>query len=215
MSQTPSNRAKHWARDHTIEIISAIMLSIATIGSAWSAYQATRWSGVQAIRFSQAAASRAEAGRQTDIGLRKIGIDVGLFVQYAAARSQDNQLLTDFLFERFSPRLSRATRAWLDTKPLKNPDAPRSPFDMKEYVIVEIEKAERILAKAEQNTELAKIANQNGDNYVLLTVLFASVLFFAGVGTKFTSFTIRVVLLSLGCLLLTSAIVILWQFPVH
>jgi hypothetical protein len=202
-------------REHTLEIISAVMLSIATVGSAWSAYQATRWSGVQAIHFSQASTARDRAGMLTNIGSRKIAVDVGLFTQYAEARSENNQTLTDFLFERFPPRLATATEAWLETRPLQNPDAPPSPFDMTEYRIDEMAEARGLIDSASVEAEAARNANQTGDNYVLLTVLFASVLFFSGVGPKFTSFTIRVIMLSFGGLILVSAIAILLRFPIH
>ena len=39
-------------------------------------------------------------------------------------------------------------------------------------------------------------ANDTGDNYVLATIFFAAVLFFAGIATKFTSD--RIVALTLG-----------------
>jgi hypothetical protein len=50
-------------RDRRVELIAAIMLSIATIVTAWSAYQATRWSGDQAENYTQASATRTESVR--------------------------------------------------------------------------------------------------------------------------------------------------------
>ena len=46
--------------DRLVEVISAAVLALATIASAWSAYQATRWGGVQAAAFAEAGALRAE-----------------------------------------------------------------------------------------------------------------------------------------------------------
>ena len=39
-------------RTDWIELAATILLSLATIAAAWSAYQATRWGGVQANSFS-------------------------------------------------------------------------------------------------------------------------------------------------------------------
>ena len=50
-------------RDRRVELIAAIMLSIATVVTAWSAYQATRWSGDQAEDYTSASATRTESVR--------------------------------------------------------------------------------------------------------------------------------------------------------
>lgn len=203
------------SKDHALEIISAVLLSLATLTSAWSAYQATRWSGVQATEFSKASSLRVESGKKNTVAGRKISIQAGLFVQYAAAKSQNNDKLADFLIERFPPELKRATLTWLKTNPLDNPDAPPSPFDMPEYQLKEIQESEELTSEANQSFEKAKVANQNGDNYVLLTVLFASVLFFSGVAPKFHAFSLRVAMLSLGGVVFVAAAIILSTFPVH
>ena len=55
--------------------------------------------------------------------------------------------------------------------------------------------AEQLRGRAEELAAEARAANQNGDNYLLSTVLFASVLFFAGVTTKVLSERNRLILL--------------------
>ncbi|NLW32812.1 MAG: hypothetical protein GXY77_15305 [Fibrobacter sp.] len=209
------DETKGMPREHVLEIISAVLLSLATVASAWSAYQATRWSGVQAIKFSEASAIRTEATRKTNIAAQLVGVDVGMFVQYATAITQNNKMLADFLFQRFRPEFKKAVEKWLNTKPLKNSNAPASPFKMKEYSIKEMQESQKLISKAQQSFEKAKNANQTGDNYVLLTVLFASVLFFAGVGTKFQLFKLKVIMLSFGLIIFTIALMVLFSFPVH
>jgi len=192
-----------------------MLLALATTASAWSAYQATRWSGLQTIHFSEATAARLEATRASNTAGQKFSIDVGLFVQYAEAVSENNQKQSDFLYQRFPSRLKTAVDEWRKTEPLTNPDAPGSPFEMEVYKVDEQEKAREYIDLAEQKFEEAKDDNQNGDNYVLLTVLFASVLFFAGISTKFETFRIKVamVILSAGVFVIT--LLQLVQYPVH
>jgi hypothetical protein len=202
-------------RSHALEIIAALLLSVATIASAWSAYQATRWSGVQAIAFSQAAAARTESVRESDTASTLTAIDVGLFVQYVAAVSQRNTQLADFFEARFRPDFRRAFDAWLATKPLTTPGAPSSPFQMKEYVLPQAVEAARLQNVAEERTKVAAAANQRSDNYILTTVLFASVLFFAGVGTKFQSLGIRTITLLIGILVFVIGLGIVATFPVY
>lgn len=46
-----------------LEIAAAVLLALATIASAWSAYQASRWNGEQALGYSRAGADRVESSR--------------------------------------------------------------------------------------------------------------------------------------------------------
>jgi hypothetical protein len=52
------------SRERVFEIVAALLMSIATLGIAWSGYQAARWSGVQSERYTEASAARSLANRQ-------------------------------------------------------------------------------------------------------------------------------------------------------
>ncbi len=201
-------------RERIVEIISAILLALATLGSAWSAYQATRWSGVQATSFSEASASRAESTRASTAAGQLITIDVTLFANWAAARATDNDALAEFWEERFRTEFKPAFRAWLASEPLTNPDATGTPFEQEQYEVAQIDEAEELQQAADQRAADARAANQRGDNYILTTVLFASVLFFAGMSTKFTSNRLRLGALGLGGLLILTGVLVLALQPV-
>lgn len=49
--------------DRVLEIIAAALMALATVCSAWSAYQATTWNGVQTFRLNEANAGRVLANR--------------------------------------------------------------------------------------------------------------------------------------------------------
>ena len=66
---------------------------------------------------------------------------------------------------------------------------------------------ERLSAQARENV-------QRATNYVLGVVLFASVLFFAGISTKLSTPLLRRVLLGFGVALFLGAVVWLATFPV-
>ena len=103
--------------------------------------------------------------------------------------------------------------AWLATKPLSNPDAPSSPFAMPEYKLAKTGQANDLLASAEGRTNLALQANQNSDDYVLLTVLFASTLLFAGLASKFTARAVQTAMSGVALVLLCAGIGFLAAFP--
>ncbi len=98
---------------------------------------------------------------------------------------------------------------------MENPEAQSSPFDLHEYHIPEQEEAEAMLDRAGREAESAKAPNQTGDNYVLLTELFSSVLFFSGLGAKFVSAALRITMLSFGGILLLAGTIVLMHFPVY
>lgn len=201
--------------DRWVEVLAAAVLALATISSAWSAYQATRWGGVQAAAFAEASATRAESVRASDLADADLTIDTEYFVLWLDGASRNDTQLTAFVEERMRPELSFAFEAWIETDPLNNSDAPHTPFDMDEYELAAAEEAIRLRTEAEQAAVVATDANQTADNYVLTTVLFAAVLFFAGIGTKFQSRWLKAALLALGFLAFMSGAALLLTFPIQ
>ena len=57
-------------RERILEILSALLLSLATVGIAWSGYQAARWSGLQAEAYTQASTARSLANQNSTIAAR-------------------------------------------------------------------------------------------------------------------------------------------------
>ena len=99
--------------------------------------------------------------------------------------------LADFYFQRFRPEFKPAVEAWAALRPLKNADAPPTPFAMPEYKLAKSEEADKLLAEAEASSADARESNQRSDNYVLAVVLFAASLFFAGISTKLVLAALR------------------------
>ena len=203
-------------RAEWIEILSAAILALATIATAWCAYQSARWSGVMTINFAKSNTARTQSSKAQTAGGQLIQVDVGLFMEYVNAVVNDEVELAEFVRDKwFSDELQAATEAWLATKPLENPDAPKSPFAMEEYTSTGIELSQSYDALADSYREDALDSNQRSDNYVLLAVLFATVLFFAGICTKFKQRWLRITFLALAVVILCVGSGILFTFPVY
>jgi len=198
-----------------LEIAATVLISLATIVSAWTTYQSVRWSGVQANSYATAISLRTESVRYANQANFLNSIDVSMFMNYFAARSQGNASLTQFLEQRFRPEFQPAMAAWLATRPFTNPDAPTSPFEMPQYRINDRQTSLRLNAAAEQLQQRAQAANQTADNYTLMTVLFASVSFLAGVGSQFRKHISRLIFLIAAALVLAGAIAVILTFPVE
>ena len=168
-------------RKRWVEITCAIVLALATMASAWCAYQSTLWGGVQTFRLAAAAKSAREAAKLEVETLDTRMFDKLLFVHYVEHRGAGNKQLEEFLAKRFRPEMDVAVKAWLATDPFNDPGAPRSPLQMPQYVQSELREAQRLHDESAAMYEAAERSNHLSDTYVLLTVLFAAVLFFGGI----------------------------------
>lgn len=198
-----------------VEVLAAVLLALATIASAWSAYQASRWSSQEALRFNEATAVRVQGEEIESLADAELDIDVEMFMDYLAVlRVGDAEGARYFETDLFRDEMQAAVEAWKATDPLNNPDAPAVPFEMEEYRNANREKSQELEREAQGKVEEAKNAIRNSDFYILLTVLFASVLFFAGICTKFKVPGVRVAVLMIGTFFFLGSLIVLLTQPV-
>jgi hypothetical protein len=100
------------------------------------------------------------------------------------------------------------------TRPSTNPDAPPTPFAMPQYQLASRQEAERLDAAAAASSAEVLRDLQTASNYVLTVVLYAVVLFFAGMSTKIAGRRLRWILIGIGCLVFVLAIAWIATFPV-
>jgi hypothetical protein len=197
-----------------LELVATVMLSIATVATAWSGYQASRWNGEQAAAFSRASALRIESTKAAGLADAQTQIDVATYIQWVDAYALERTELTDFYYERFRDEFKPAMDAWIAARPLRNPDAPLTPFVMPEYQVQARAESEQLEAEAESFSAMARTNIQRATNYVLGVVLFASVLFFAGMSTKLQSPRLRRFLLGFGVVIFVGTVAWMATFPI-
>ena len=202
------------AGHNRLELIATVLLSVATVATAWSGYQSTRWNAEQAKAGARANALRIESTKASDLANTETEIDVATFTQWANAYAQKQTMLADFYFKRFRKEFKPAVDAWIATKPLKNPDAPLTPFVMPQYKLAARVESEQLATDANVFAAHALQDIQRSTNYVLCVVLFASALFFAGVSTKLTAPSFRIALLAIGCIIFLGTAVWIATSPV-
>jgi len=181
-----------------MELLSVMLLALIIVFTAWSAYQSTLWGGIQTFKLVDVNAANRQAAELNLQQGQYTMIDVMMFTEYVNAVNNDDQKLSDFYFERFRPDFKPAVQAWLDTNPFDNQNAPPHPFVMKEYKRTFAEQAEQKLKIAESKMDEAQQANQNSDNYVLFTVIYASILFLGSIATKFSSVRLNQICFIIG-----------------
>jgi len=200
--------------DNKVEIIAAILLALATICSAWCVYEATRWNGVQSVEQATSNALRSESVRQTNIALTLAQVDVELFTDWVTAVANNETQLAEFTRDRFRPEFVPAFEAWLAQVP-SGEIPPGTPFTLPEYQLATQVESERLLDQALNATQASREANQIGDNFILTTVLFASVLFLAGIQSKLKSTRTRLGLLIVAVGIFIVGFIILLSLPVN
>jgi len=197
------------------EVIATVILAFATLATAWSGYQSARWGGAQSLKYSQAGALRTESTRASTKAGQIVQIDIGLFTNWINAFAVDNQELAGFYENRFRPEFDVAFETWLATDPRNNPDAPKSPFSMPEYTVSLSQEADRLEQEASKTFDEGSEANEISDNYILNTVVLASVLFLAGMQSRIKSVPARMLIVILGLFILTYGLVNIATYPIQ
>ncbi|MDN5766567.1 MAG: hypothetical protein L0H96_12355 [Humibacillus sp.] len=197
----------------TREMITVVLLAVTAVLTAWSGFESSKWGGEMSIAFSQASSKRIEAARETGVANSARSIDLQIFGIYLQALSTKNTELETFARDRFTDRFNVAFTQWEATKPLKNPQAAKSPFALDSYVPPGTLEAAAADKMADEKFQQALDFNQRGDNYTLLTVLFALVLFFGAFANRFRSHRPSWLLLGGAGVLLVVGLGLLLSFP--
>ena len=170
---------KRWS-----ELGAVVLLSLATLATAWSGYQAALWSGEQSQRNAQASALRIQANQQSILGGQiQIGDIVLVNGWFNAIESGNPQLAADYQ-RRFRSAFRPIFNAWLAEHPLSNRRAPPGPTYIPQYHPAPFTASAALDARADQLFLEGTQAKTSNDRYILSTVFFAAVLFLAAVSLR-------------------------------
>ena len=161
------------------------------------------------IAFSQASSARIEAARQDGIANAARQADLTIWGVYVQARAQGDTALAAYVERRFTPHFQVAYKAWIAQR-----EPTIGPFKMKEYVPPGTTEAAATDQRADTRFADALRFNQRADNYTILTVLFALVLFFAAASTRLGRLRAQWIVLGVAIVFLVAAMVILATFPI-
>ena len=115
MSNTGGAERSRQSNNRLSEMLAVLLLGIATIGTAWCGYEASRWNQDQGDLAREASDLRVEGNRQFGLATQSIVYDVNLVAQYAKAVVDGDTKLQEFfkttLFRpAFLPVLERWTK---------------------------------------------------------------------------------------------------------
>ena len=200
--------------EYWLDIASAILLSVAALASSWAGYQSKRWSGVQSSSYNASATLWVQSFRAATFAYLYRSVDLELFIEWLNAYEDGDKKRAIFFEQRFRPEFRPAFEAWLASRPWENAAAPSSPFVLPEYRPELSDRAIELEQDAEAASDRARAANEQGDEYVLTTVVFSAALFFTGIAAHFSKFRVRVALLSIAGLMVLVGLLQLATYPV-
>jgi hypothetical protein len=200
-------------RDRWLELGAVILLSLATLATAWSGYQAALWSGVQSQRYSQASALRVRADEDTVTGGQIHLGDLMLVNGWFNAIESGNRKLAADYRRRFPPAFRPIFAAWLALHPLTNRRAPPGPTYMPQYRPAPFVAAAAASARADRRFTAGTEAKTNDDDHILATVFFAAVLFLAAVSLRLQWIPLRIAVLAFGSVVFLGALTYVLTLP--
>jgi hypothetical protein len=201
-------------RERILEFAAVLLLSLTALATAWSGYQAAHWSGEQSKAYAQASADRIKAQHlSTHAGQVRIS-DLLYFNNWLNARFNGQRGLAQIYEHRFRPGFTPVFRAWLAQRPFTNPDAVSGPLYMPQYHLEGLGLAAEEDHKADDHFDEGTEAKSYDDDYILSTVFFAAVLFFAGISLRLEWLRLRIAVIILASIMLISGLVFVATLPV-
>ena len=200
MNDAPYSEAVSLPR--ALEVLALILLSLGTVGSAWSVYQAVRWNHIEASQTAAATAARIASGNATTIATATVVYDASLLAQTAAAIAEGQTDLqrfyrTTLARPAFLTLLDEAM-AQAGGDPTALPNLSASP----RYLADLLDEPQQLDAAAAQYTDASTRAGGHADAYTLVAVLLAIALFFGGAASNFRWLPLRGGLLAIALLVL-------------
>lgn len=178
----------------------------------WASFESSQWGGKAADLVSQSNALRADASRFAARGAEQTSVDASLWIEWQKAILLGREDFAGFVHDRFSPELIAAQNRWFgralrdsDGNPLDGRLPLGTPMALDSYVPPGQEKSEELTAQADELLAESTGYSSTGSRYTMLTIVFALVLFFGSVATKFSGPRIQLALALLAVALLLAA----------
>ena len=191
------------------DIVGVFVLSITAVLTAWCGFESSKWGGEMSIAFSEASGARIQAATAAGEARSAEQFDLTIYSQWVVATADGKTELAQYIQDRFTPHFATAFDAWQADGMTEN-----GPFAREEYVPPGQVESEELNARADDKFAQALVNNQRGDDYSLLTVLFALVLFLTAMSQRDVKTWIGRSLLGLAIVVDIAAIVILFTFPI-
>jgi hypothetical protein len=194
-------------------VVTVVLLAIASVGSAWSAFQVSQWNGKETDAARASAVLRIESSKEYTRATQIVAYDAAAVSQYGQAVSAGNADLQTFLRETIiRPGFRPVLEQWQTE--IEAGATPTNLLQNEEYLTELFADSESTDAKALAASARSEEAGNTADDYIRLTLFFATALFFAGITASFKSRFARLLLLTAAGVTLVIAGALLTSYPI-
>jgi hypothetical protein len=206
MSDTINSESKASFKDRVEQII-AVMLGMAAIITAWTAFQSSQLGDKVQESFSEGIRSSDQASQEYNTAIATDNQDQAIFLEYAKALVSEDEVTATYIQESLmSPELAAAVQWWIEQPDDTGPDSPfveENPnWDDSSW-----NTAADLDVEAQQYFDSARQADADGDEFDLLEVIVTLSLFLFGVASLVRQQKIQVGLAAVGGLILIYSII--------
>jgi hypothetical protein len=197
-----------------LELVAVVLLGIATVATAWCGYQSTQWNGRESDEARAAGFARLESSRLYGLATQKVSYDANVTTEYAAAVSEGNDKLAAFIRANLMrPDYIPYLDEW-EAQVKAGSAEGTNLFTNKKYLEAQFADSEKKTAESDAALARSDEASKNGQDYVVMTLMTATALFFAGVTSSFHSRSARLILVTIAAAILAFTLVRLTGLPV-
>ncbi len=206
MSDTNNSESKTSFKDRVEQII-AVMLGLAAIITAWTAFQSSQLGDKVQESFSEGIRSSDQASQEYNTAIATDNQDQAIFLEYAKALVAEDEVTATYIQESLmSPELAAAVEWWIEQPDDTGPDSPfveENPnWDDSSWAT-----AADLDVEAQQYFDSARQADADGDEFDLLEVIVTLSLFLFGVASLVRQQKIQVGLAAVGGIILIYSII--------
>jgi hypothetical protein len=206
MSDTINSESKTSFKDRVEQII-AVMLGLAAIITAWTAFQSSQLGDKVQESFSEGIRSSDQASQEYNTAIATDNQDQAIFLEYAKALVAEDEVTATYIQESLmSPELAAAVEWWIEQPDDTGPDSPfveENPnWDDSSW-----NTAADLDVEAQQYFDSARQADADGDEFDLLEVIVTLSLFHFGVASLVRQQKIQVGLAAVGGVILIYSII--------
>jgi len=194
------------------ELVAAGLLGLATIATAWCAYQAAAWNQQETDLGREASDIRAESTRLFSLGTQKTAYDATIAAMYAEAVSEQNTRLVEFYRENLvRPEFLPVIEQWEDQA--RNGQPLTKLIDDPAYLESQFGESQALATEADAKGDEGNQASENSASFVRTTIFLASALFFVGITSQFRARSVQLALLLIGTLMFGIGVSLIADLP--
>jgi hypothetical protein len=206
MSDTNNPGSQASFKDRVEQII-AVMLGLAAIITAWTAFQSSQLGDKVQESFSEGIRSSDQASQEYNTAIATDNQDQAIFLEYAKALVAEDEVTATYIQESLmSPELAAAVQWWIEQPDDTGPDSPfveENPnWDDGSWTI-----AADLDVEAQEYFDSARQADADGDEFDLLEVIVTLSLFLFGIASLVRQQKIQVGLAAVGGIILIYSII--------